>query len=79
MRDCRWEGSESDGGTYEVCVVDHPWLVGQVTQANLRCAPGLVALRASGRRALYVFCVCWWVAVTRRVTVRFFFAGTTDA
>lgn len=37
MRDCRWEGTEADGGRYEVCVADYPWLVGQVMQANLRC------------------------------------------
>lgn len=36
MRDCRWEGVENDGGKYEVCIVDSPWLVGRREQENLR-------------------------------------------
>ena len=33
---CRWEGAAADGGEYEVCVVDRPWLVGAPEQGNLR-------------------------------------------
>mmetsp|Transcript_23949 Transcript_23949/g.28969 ORF Transcript_23949/g.28969 Transcript_23949/m.28969 type:complete len:329 (-) Transcript_23949:386-1372(-) len=36
MRDCRWEGSETEGGKYEVCIVDNKWLVGRREQENLR-------------------------------------------
>lgn len=35
-KDCRWEGSESDGGLYEVCMMDKKWLVGRSEQGNLR-------------------------------------------
>jgi len=36
LRDCRWEGSQSDGGLYEVCIADNKWLVGRREQENLR-------------------------------------------
>lgn len=36
LTDCRWEGSQSDGGLYEVCIVDNKWLVGRREQGNLR-------------------------------------------
>jgi len=36
VRDCRWEGSATDGGTYEVCVIDNTWLVGRREQENVR-------------------------------------------
>lgn len=36
MKDCRWEGSEEEGGKYEVCIVDNQWLVGRREQENLR-------------------------------------------
>lgn len=36
MRECRWEGAQSDGGLYEVCIVDNKWLVGKREQENLR-------------------------------------------
>mmetsp|Transcript_9203 Transcript_9203/g.16590 ORF Transcript_9203/g.16590 Transcript_9203/m.16590 type:complete len:323 (-) Transcript_9203:257-1225(-) len=36
LRECRWEGSESEGGLYEVCIVDNKWLVGKREQENLR-------------------------------------------
>lgn len=36
MRECRWEGSQNEGGLYEVCIVDNKWLVGKREQENLR-------------------------------------------
>mmetsp|Transcript_18579 Transcript_18579/g.44420 ORF Transcript_18579/g.44420 Transcript_18579/m.44420 type:complete len:323 (+) Transcript_18579:194-1162(+) len=36
MRDCRWEGTQAEGGLYEVCIVDNKWLVGKREQENLR-------------------------------------------
>lgn len=36
LRDCRWEGSQTDGGLYEVCIVENKWLVGRREQENLR-------------------------------------------
>ena len=36
MRDCRKAGSKSDGGQFEVCIVDDTWLVGKPEQANVR-------------------------------------------
>lgn len=36
FKDCRWEGDEMDGGTYEVCVVNNTWLVGKREQENVR-------------------------------------------
>ena len=36
LKDCRMEGEASDGGLYEVCIVDNNWLVGRREQENLR-------------------------------------------
>lgn len=36
LRECRWEGTEKEGGLYEVCIVDNKWLVGKREQENLR-------------------------------------------
>mmetsp|Transcript_112 Transcript_112/g.324 ORF Transcript_112/g.324 Transcript_112/m.324 type:complete len:333 (+) Transcript_112:72-1070(+) len=36
VRDCRMEGEQTDGGLYEVCIVENTWLVGRREQANVR-------------------------------------------
>jgi hypothetical protein len=36
LYDCRQEGNESEGGLYEVCVVNNTWLVGNRQQAHVR-------------------------------------------
>ena len=34
LKDCRWEGSQTDGGLYEVCIVENKWLVGRREQVT---------------------------------------------
>ena len=34
--DCRQEGAAAEGGLFEVCVLEWPWLVGDAGQGNLR-------------------------------------------